>query len=98
MDEVCDRMIIGMVEGIVIGMMLLAIILGATTNGYKNLNVDIGLSQESADLVCQKITNNPNTIAIDWSSEMDEPKNSLICEIKNERIDGGLIQIFPDSV
>ncbi len=45
-------------------------------------------------MVCQKITNNTNAIAIDWTIENDEPEDSLICEILEKRIDGGLIQII----
>lgn len=52
---------------------------------------DIGLSQESADLVCQKITNNSNAISIDWEIGKNEPKDSLICDVQ---IDNRLIQII----
>jgi len=81
------------IAGLLIGIILVVCTIGAITN-YKNLNVDVGLSKESADLVCQKITNNTNAIAIDWTIENDEPEDSLICEILEKRIDGGLIQII----
>ena len=54
---------------------------------------DVHLSQESANLVCQKITNNTNAFAKDWDSNDEEPEDSLICIIQEERISDGLIQI-----
>jgi hypothetical protein len=70
--------------------LMIGIAIAATAN--PNFESDIGLSQEAGDLICQKITNNTNAYAIDWTYKQDEPKDSLICEIKNQ-MGNGLIQI-----
>lgn len=76
--------------GLLIGMVITIVLcLSLAPNG----DADIGLSQEAGDLVCQKLTNNTNAIAVDWRNRNGEPRDSLICEIEHTRIDVGLIQI-----
>lgn len=93
MDEEVGLLLASFLFG---GMVALLIVVGFT-NGFTNVNVDVGLSQESADLVCQKITNNSNAIAIDWDQTQDEPEDSLICDLTKERVDGGLIQVIDNQ-
>jgi len=75
---------------LMIGTIIGAFVLGTCA---PNVNSDIGLSQEAGDLICQKITNNTNAYAVDWTNKQNEPEDSLICEINHEMVNGGLIQI-----
>lgn len=81
---------------LIIIIMILGGIIGAgiTMCVTPNLEADIGLSQEAGDLVCQKLTNNTDALAVDWNHRADEPRDSLICKIEQQRIEGGLIQII----
>ena len=91
MDADVFKILEVLVIGFFIGFLIAFIIFSIT---IPNGESDIGLSQEAGDLICQKITNNTNAIAQDWNHESDDPRDSLICIIKQERIDGGLIQII----
>jgi hypothetical protein len=81
-----ENVILILLTGIVIGMLIAPVV-------FPNSLSEIGLNQRAGNLICQKITNNTNAYAIDWNHKQDEPEDALICEIKHEKIYGGLIQI-----
>jgi len=86
-----DKAVIAFFLGIMMGTLILALLMNIIS---PNLNSNIGLSQEAGDLVCQRITNNSNAIAVDWRNKYDEPRDSLICKIREETNAGGFIQVI----